>query len=81
MSAREDSILGVNEKLDVVLKKIDQMNLQVEVAREIISAHSAELTERELARAKEFGLYKPGLSQGISNWIRRLVRRVTKKAR
>jgi AAA+ superfamily predicted ATPase len=81
MATMDDSISGINEKLDVVLKRIEQMNLQVEVATEIITAHSGELSERELARAREFGLYRPGLSQGISNRIRRAVWRVMKRSR
>ena len=79
MSTTQDVAARTDEKLDLVLRKIDQMNLQVEAAREIISAHSGELTERERARAKEFGLYAPRLSQGLSSWFRKTVRKIRER--
>ena len=81
MSSTGDSFAGINEKLDLVLKKVDQMDLQVKVAKEIISAHSGVLTEGELARAEEFGLYTSGITGGLSSFLRSVAQRLRKIVR
>ena len=57
------------------------MSLQVKVAEAIISAHSGELTEGELARAEEFGLYTSGITGGLSSFLRSVAQRLRKIVR
>lgn len=62
MSGLDNQSERINQKLDLVAKRVAYLMSQNEVARELISSHSSDLTEEEFAKAREWELVPSALA-------------------